>query len=117
MTHRSLHVLRFLVTLRGTGGHGSESKSRTRKLYNQPRPEDDLSWTITDVDLEIFVVVTVMSLISDITYRASCQQGKRRNDAAYLRTKGIHQLSYHVECGTAKYKISERRKHRTGLTL
>ena len=50
-------------------GHDSESTLKTREVDYQLRQDGKLSSMITDVDLEILIVVTVMSFMSDITYQ------------------------------------------------
>ena len=49
---------------------------KARKVDHQLRRDGELSSMITDVDLEIFIVATVMSLISDITYQSYRSAGQ-----------------------------------------
>ena len=73
--HQSRRVSRFSETLRGTRGHDSESTLKTRKDY-QIRRDGKLSSMITEVDLEIFIVATVMSFVKDITYQSYQSAGQ-----------------------------------------
>ena len=74
--HQSPRVLRSSETLRGTRGRGNESTLKTGKVDYQLRRGGVLLIAITDVDLDIFIVATVMSFISDMTCQ-SCWSERR----------------------------------------